>query len=264
MRICLLLDEPTVSRWQADALAHLLQAEDVTVTNIVYDGTDHSRTPRETIQRAIELREWAVVGSLNELLSGPIPELERVPLDAIIDREAATERTVVPTVVDGWKQRLPADPVEAAAAEADVAIRLGFGFIVGPVLTAFEHGVLSYHHGDLREYRGQPMGFWEFLDGAETAGVTVQQLTDELDAGRIAALETVDIRDPVTWEAVKRRLLSASEPLLAVAVRNVRNGTLREPEELGTVYTHPTGIDVARFAVKNARGHLLASTGRAG
>lgn len=254
MDLCLLLEEPAVPAWQARALKNLLSAEDVTVRHIIYDGTDDSRSPRETLRRALDLREWAVVGPLNEFLFAP--PTETVPIDSFLDRTAVTERTVVPTAVDGWKKRLPAEPVEAAAAESDVAIRLAFGFIVGPVLEAFEHGVLSYHHGDLREYRGQPMGFWEFLHGVETAGVTVQQLTDDLDAGRIAALRTVDIGDAPTWEAVKRRLFAASEPMLTEAVRALREGTLRDPETLGTIRSHPKGAAVARFAVKNATGHL--------
>lgn len=262
LRVCLLLDGPMLPRWQADALSRLLAERDVVVTTVVYDDSD-ARTVGEALGAAIELREWAVVGTLNELLFGTARG-EYVPLESVLDLDSVTERSVVPAAVDGWKQRLPAEPVEAAAAESDVAIRFGFGFITGPVLTAFDHGVLSYHHGDLRTYRGQPMGFWEFVHGEETAGVTVQQLTDELDAGRVAALRTVDIADARTWKAVKRRLLAASEPLLAEAVRNLQHGRLRDPEELGSIYTHPTGIDVVRFAVKNAMGHVRESVRRDG
>lgn len=259
MDVCLLLDEPALPRWQADALAALLEDCDATVTTVVYDETNRTRTYRETVRRALELREWAVVGAVEEVLSRPDSWTEPVALEDVVSRDPVTELSTTPTTVDGWKQRIPERPVERAAAEADVAVRLGFGFIVGPVLSAFEHGVLSYHHGDLREYRGKPMGFWEFLHGNETAGITVQQLTDELDAGRIAALETVPIDDLQTWQSVRRRLYARSDDVLARAVRNVQRGDLREPSELGEVYTHPSGLSVLKYVLKNTRGRARSA-----
>lgn len=255
-KLCLLLGGRTVPEWQAAALSHLLEHTDATVTAVGYNAADDDRTLRERLERAAELREWAVVGALNERLRTREVSGERVPVTDVCDLDGVTERRIEPTVVDGWKQRLPAEPVAALAADSTVCLRLGFGFIVGPVLSAFDHGVLSYHHGDLRAYRGQPMGFWEFLEGAETAGVTVQQLTDELDAGNVAALKTVPIEDCRTWGAVKRRLFAASADMLPEAVRAVRADDVWAPDTLGALYTHPTGLDVARFALKNALGHV--------
>jgi len=254
--LCLLLPGPTVPEWQASALAHLLEHTEATVTAVGYNGLDTSRSPTETLRRVAELREWAVVSAIDEWVRADDVSGQRVPISTVCDITAVTTRTIEPTVVDGWKQRLPAEPVEALAAEATLCIRFGFGFIVGPVLSAFEHGVLSYHHGDLREYRGQPMGFWEFVEGAETAGVTVQQLTDELDAGRVAARTTVPIADCRTWGAVKRRLYDASTDMLPEAVRAVRTGESHPPERLGDVYTLPRGKPVATFALKSVYGHL--------
>ena len=259
--LCLLLNGPTVPAWQADALDHLLSNTDTTVTAVGYNGGDTTRRVTETLRRAVELREWAVVSSLNRLIRTDSSTDERVPLMDLCDLSDVTERTIEPTPVDGWKQRLPAEPVEALASEATVCVRLGFGFIIGPVLTAFEHGVLSYHHGDLRRYRGQPMGFWEFIEGAETAGVTVQQLTDELDAGRVAALKSVSIGDCRTWEAVRRQLFAASADMLTEAVRTAIDGDTWTPETLGTLRSLPKGVPVARFAVKNTLGHLRERVG---
>lgn len=254
--VCLLLNEPTVPEWQATALTHLLEHTEATVSAIGYNGLDTDRSPTERLRRAAQLREWAVVSAINERLRTDEVYGSRVPVTELFDTDSVTTRTIEPTVVDGWKQRLPAEPVEALAEEATLCIRLGFGFIVGPVLTAFEHGVLSYHHGDLREYRGQPMGFWEFVEGAERAGVTVQLLTDELDAGRVAALKSVPITDCRTWAAVKRRLFAVSEDMLTDAVRTVLAGETWEPETLGDLYTLPKGRAVARFAAKNLVGHV--------
>ena len=259
MRVCLLLDEPTVTRYAADTLAALFAEPGVELTTVVYNEHEESRSARETFERAVELREWTPVAVLTKLLGRPVPQTEPVRVDSVVDLDSARTFHVQPTIVDGWKQRIPEETVEAVAQHADVSIRYGFGFLVGPILSELEHGVLSFHHGDLREYRGMPMGFWEFVHGDDTAGITVQQLTEKLDGGRIAALKTVPIDDLHTWGAVRRRLFDESEDMLVTAVENLREGEVREPESLGDLYTLPRGAPVAKFAAKNATGYLRES-----
>lgn len=259
MRVCLLLEDEDVPQWQADALSTLFSDANVELTTVVYNERDWDRSLREAVERGVELREWTPVALLTKLLGRPVPQTETVAVESAVDVGAAKALHVEPAVVDGWKLRIPEETVETVAAHADVAIRFGFGFLVGPILSELEHGVLSYHHGDLREYRGQPMGFWEFVHGEDTAGITVQQLTEQLDAGRIAAVRTVPIHDLHTWGAVRRRLFDASDRMLVEAVETLRDGTLREPESLGDCYTLPRGSAVAKYAVKNATGYLRES-----
>lgn len=131
--------------------------------------------------------------------------------------------------------------------EADVAVQFGFGILKGDALTAPEHGVLSYHHGDLTAYRGRPPGFYEFLHRKSTEGVTVQQLTESLDAGAIAASTTVDIEDAISWREVKSRLFAASPELLSRAVDNLIEGSIRTPESLGDLYTTPSNTQTLAY-----------------
>lgn len=256
MRICLLLSGSTLPGWQADALAHLIEHADAEITTVVYSEYENGRTMWETLKRGLELREWSVATAINRAVRRVEPRSDRVRIDSVIDRTSVRELSVDPNIVEGWKQEIPADVVDDISDDADVAIRFGFGFLVGPILSELEYGVLSYHHGDLREYRGQPMGFWEFVHDRETAGITVQQLTEKLDAGRIAALKTVEIGDLHTWESIRTRLFDESEDVLVAAVQNLQSGDLREADELGDVYTVPTGVPVLKFALKNTRGHV--------
>ncbi|WP_313694892.1 formyltransferase family protein [Halorarum halobium] len=256
MRVCLLLPGETVSRWEARALARLLAEADVELTAVVYDEGDDGRSARETLERAIELREWTAIAVLTWLFGRPVPQTDPVRVDAVVDIDDARTFRVEPTVVDGWKREIPAETVERLAPRADVAVRFGFGFLVGPILSELQHGVLSYHHGDLREYRGQPMGFWEFLHGERTAGITVQQLSERLDAGGVAAMKTVPIGDLHTWGAVRCRLFEESDDVLVAAVESLRAGEVREPETLGDLYTLPRGLPVAKYALKNGVGYV--------
>lgn len=255
-KVCVLAAEATLQKWQAAALQHLLEHADVDVTTVVYNEYENTRTRWETVKRGIELREWTAATLFNQQIRYPIPQTNRVPIDSVLDIDTARELSVMPTFVDGWKQKIPAETVETIAEDADVGIRFGFGFLVGPILSELEYGVLSYHHGDLREYRGQPMGFWEFVNDEDVAGITVQQLSTELDAGQIAAIKSVPIDDLYTWEAIKQRLFAESDDMLTTAVQTVRNGREWEPESLGERYTLPRGYPVLEFTVKNTTGRL--------
>jgi len=259
LRACVLLDGETIPSWQASALRRLLADEPVEVTLAVVNADTSQRSLRETVRRGIELREWGAIGAMlaaRRRLRGPLPSQERIPIGDVDALRTAPRRRCEPISVDGWKQRLPEDVVDEIAASADVVVRFGFGVLVGRALTATEHGVLSYHHGDLREYRGMPMGFWEYVHGRDTAGVTLQRLNETLDGGEIVASERVDIDDADRWGDVKTRLFEASEPMLARGVRNLRNESWEPttPDELGDLYTTPKGKPVLTYLARTARG----------
>ena len=60
----------------------------------------------------------------------------------------------------------------------------GFGRLIKK--STFEHSQawsLSFHHGDMRKYRGQPAGFWELFNNEKEMMITVQILSEKLDAG---------------------------------------------------------------------------------
>ncbi len=67
----------------------------------------------------------------------------------------------------------------------DVIIRFGFRILRGKILTTAKYGIWSLHHADYRVNRGGPPGFWEVVNREPTTGITLQVLTEELDAGKI-------------------------------------------------------------------------------
>ncbi|WP_418286667.1 hypothetical protein [Halorubrum sp. DTA46] len=112
-----------------------------------------------------------------------------------------------------------------------------------------EDGVLSYHHGDPREYRGGPAGFWEYMHGADTAGTIVQTLTDELDAGIVQSYRDVDLSGCETWGDIRRELYTGSVEQLAEAVERVRDEA-NEPtviEDLGPMYHPPDARELLAY-----------------
>ena len=127
--------------------------------------------------------------------------------------------------------------------EPDLIFRSGFGIIKEPVLSLAPRGVLSYHHGDIRRYRGQPVAFWELYLGEREMGVTLQLLAEELDAGAVVAERTVPVHRSDTWRRLERRAYETGVEMLreaCVAISRDMVEPLTVPKsELGELYTLP-------------------------
>jgi methionyl-tRNA formyltransferase len=203
-RVALLQGRPDLWWFQADALARLEAETDASVDLVVRTDLPEGRTPPADATR----------------FDAPV-----VPADLV--------------AVDDTRVAFP-DHALARIGECDLAVHVGVGVLAGDVLSAPTHGVLSYHHGDLRRYRGVITHFWNYLDRVETGGVTVQRLTPDLDAGEIIAETSVRLDDAVTWSEVESRKHRAGVPLLAEAVRNIEAPDVRpvrlDQDELGQMY----------------------------
>lgn len=241
----LLVGRPDLPEYFLDAVARMVEA-DVEVELILLAGD----TPEDD-------------GSFGSWLKDRLfPSPERRDLGAEPALANATVRETEPKPAEsGPGVELPDMDVDRLA-EVDVAVHNGIGILRGPVLDAPAAGVLGYHHGDLRAYRGSYYGFWEYMDGAEHGGVTVQRLGSELDAGEVIAFEPVEIADARAFAEVRQRLWDASVPLLARAVENLRDESF-EPDhvpesELGPVY-YRSDLDRAaklRFLLRELRARL--------
>jgi len=265
----LLVNSPTLPRWQRDALQRMVTETDAEITQVVLrdsdsrqDGlTDFVRNARD---RFGEYPLWSLVGIARTVTPDP-PYKRQVPITTITGVASAEWIHCRPAPADGIGHELPTDVVERIAAEADVAVRFGFGILKGDVLGAPTHGVLSYHFGDIRRYRGRPGGFWEFLADEDRVGVTVQQLSETLDGGRIVVLQHVDIADTDTWQCVRKRCVGVARGLLAESVDRLTDPafTPTDPAETGKLQTLPQGGAVVAYLLKNNRKRLrqLARTG---
>lgn len=244
-----------VPAWQARTVEQLLARTDAEVTHVVVNGESSEQGFGHYLQRVRKKPLWAPVGAAH-MLAGPPEHLRARPLSSI---EGFGQPEIIecePEPAEDFGNVIPEEGVEALA-ETDIGVRFGFGIVKGDALTAPEHGVLSFHHGDLRKYRGQPCGFWEFLHGESTAGVTLQRITETLDGGEIVAYEPVDISDAYTWGEIRRRLFATSEKMLAKGVENVARGIEpQSPDELGDLYHMPEGGDVVKYVLKEGVGRV--------
>jgi folate-dependent phosphoribosylglycinamide formyltransferase PurN len=131
---------------------------------------------------------------------------------------------------------------QVSALGPDVLLLLGgFGIVKPPLLNLAPQGVLSYHHGDMRKYRGQPPAFWELYKGDDRVGVTVQRLSAELDRGEPIVERTFALRESDTLGSIRRRIFADSTDMMLEAVQRLEDPSFRaeEIECFGHVYTLP-------------------------
>ena len=124
---------------------------------------------------------------------------------------------------------------------ADCVYLNGFGIIREPLLSLCRFGVISYHHGDLRYYRGGPPAFWELYHGAKEIGVTLQILSPQLDAGKVVLMRHFSITKGKGWGYHKHLIYKGSVSMVVEGLRGLAQGSLSPqlPSELGKVYTLP-------------------------
>lgn len=181
--------------------------------------------------------------------------IDRTPIDAIDVLDGTTRVSCSPVHRDDYGVELPDRVVGEYCVDLDVLVRFGFGIVRGAVLDAPRFGVLSYHHGDVRRYRGRPAVFWEFMNDEPQVGVTLQRLTDDLDGGGIVALRTFVRREHDTYADIFTRVYEGSTDLLAEATESIRRWEFDPelPDELGELYTMPGWRTTTRFLLKSAK-----------
>ena len=197
LRIGLLLDSMTVSRWLAEVIGHISQSDFAEIALIVLNNEEQpaaAAEPPRSLPRRIprvlsdSARRSKLLFSLYQKMDSrrvPASDDPSAPVDCT-ERLRNIESVLVTPMRKGFVHRFPPEAIEQIrAANIDVLLRFGFNILRGDVLTAAKYGVWSYHHGDNDDYRGGPPHFWEVYEGNPISGVILQVLTEQLDAGRV-------------------------------------------------------------------------------
>jgi hypothetical protein len=239
----ILLNTESVTEWQRRALVALFESDKVdarpTVLIINAEQTETTTTIRTHLSEFSLWKILRITHLLKYIFSGRPWHNKRVDITQI-EQFGDVERVYCePQPAEGLGSTLPGKAVDSLA-DTDIVVRFGFGIVKDDALTAPTYGMLSYHHGDLRKYRGRPAGFHEFRNGEKTAGVTVQKLNESLDGGDIAAFTEVPIHDVISWSEALSRLYEASDGLLPEAVAKCVSDTLETNPSRGDLYRMPT------------------------
>src|SRR5699024_7471611 len=120
----------------------------------------------------------------------------------------------------GW-QRVPADVAEQLQ-DHDVVVKFGMNLLKHPEGLPVSHGVAAWHHALCVAHRGRSHGFHGLASGDATMGVTVQQLSNTPDIGRVLA-EAYSRVVPTSYRATLNNAYETSVPLLAKAIGALKN-----------------------------------------
>lgn len=251
-----MLVDGVLRRWQIEALERMVNEGSRIETVFVNEGGRSSLW--YNLRKAPAYLLIAGTRELSIRLFRSYPYLRPIPLTDIEVLEQANRVYCEPVRRSEFGQELPNSVVAEHCVDLDFLVRFGFGIIRGNVLDAPEYGVFSYHHGDLREYRGRPAGFWEFMQDADTIGVTLQQLTDKLDGGNVIQIEEFEIGDGDTYQDVLRTACLGSVNLLSEAVASIHADEFSptKPSKMGELYTAPGWHTTLRYGWKNSRRRL--------
>ncbi|ARS90450.1 formyltransferase family protein [Natrarchaeobaculum aegyptiacum] len=281
-----ILAEPWLYEWQVRALETLRDDPHVDLAIVVrndgtreYQAESWNRKSRITLD---DVREFLAL--LETEKAWTLVLAERAVARILGDEQTLWHRHSVENVeclrdvdivgctphTDGSWNELPAPAVDLLAERCDVVVRFGFGLVRGDVLTAPEHGVISFHPADIRRYRGMgPPAI--FHDGRGRAGTTLQRLNESIDGGEIVAFEEVSLEGCYTLWDVFDRLATLQIDLLGEGLANLRDPTF-EPtavpeEQLGAFYYRDQRRQpafAARVLAKNLSGRLRRRLERGG
>jgi hypothetical protein len=244
-----------MAEWKLQAIEQTIESVDAKLTLVIIDDSESKKTTDHML-RILYGDLWTKYNKISWKLNPP--ELRRGKPVAEHELFADVQHHYCkPIPADGIGNEFPEDAIKRAEKNCDVLFRTGFGIIQGSILNATEYGVLSYHSGDIRKYRGKPPGFWEYMNNEPVCGITLQRLTEKLDGGEIASFKEIDIDRLSTWKNVRYQLNLEAIEMLSTTIREIQNGefTPESVDSLGDLYTTPDNLTTAKFLLKNAYGY---------
>ena len=237
MKIGILIDGGTMSRWQLDALRTVVEGNSF----VVFDCTNHRAQPRRAAHGAYYALNLLAIRN-PQTRAAPIPA--DLPVSQTVRFQAEHEGT--------W-ERLPDEMLDRIAAfNLDVIVKFGMGLLRVPPRERIGCPILSYHHGDPRRFRGRPAGFYELAGSEPQVGQIVQILSNELDAGKVVAYAETKAY-PHSYRKTLVEAFQRSPLLLGTAIDNALAGRTLPFEPEGRNYRLPSNGAVGRFCASLAR-----------
>lgn len=118
-------------------------------------------------------------------------------------------------------------------------------------------GCINLHNAPLPRYRGMLPNFWQLYHGEEYSVLTIHEMTERLDKGRIILQRKTRIEPQMSLEELIKLTKNANADALMDALRMLEDGHAEytdPPAEKGSYFTFPTRREVKEF---RRRGHRV-------
>jgi hypothetical protein len=185
----LIRDIDKLDNWEYRILKHIIEHPNLELSLFIKDGRDKKRSFKTRVRNdlfTIKVFANALWKIQMKLESTIYRKKLTVNADEIIEKTKSIETIYLFPERKGFLDIFSKDDAEIVNEyNLDIILRHEFGIIRGDILHASKYGIWSYHHADNAINRGLPAGFWEIVNNEPCCGVTLQQLTPELDGGLI-------------------------------------------------------------------------------
>ncbi len=110
----------------------------------------------------------------------------------------------------------------------DLVVLAAYGQLLpGEIIDQPALGCLNIHPSLLPKYRGAAPINWALINGETTSGVTIMEMSEELDAGAIVLQEETPIGPEETCDELHDRLALQGAQLLVRAIEMIASGTAK-------------------------------------
>ena len=144
-----------------------------------------------------------------------------------------------------WQSIPTAVSDKLKAENIDVVIKFGMNLLRIDSDMSFIP-ILSFHHGNPAKYRGRPAGFYEILNSDSTVGIIVQQLSNDLDAGKVLAFAESKVVN-YSYKKTAQNFYAISEHLLVKAIDKLIQGSEVNINKNGQNYRLPNNLVTLKF-----------------
>ena len=254
MKIGILIKEfEKLSNWELRIINKIIKNKELELSLLIQDGRDgNEKSLKSKIKRLIKSKN--ILGSLlfkiQVLIESKLfKQNYTVDKEDIINKLKAIDIIYLKPVRKGFLDIFSsADAQKVKSYNLDIILRHEFSIIRGAILNSAKYGIWSFHHADNSINRGSPAGFWEILFHQPSVGVTLQQLTAELDGGLIIDKAFYNHH----WSFVKtnKLILEASVSLLFKNIRQLQIGNYSPTESMvyyNPLYKIPNTVNILRY-----------------
>lgn len=221
LRVGLLLRGFSLAGWEAEIVERIAKSDFAEICLYVVDARNAQTAGRRRLPAIDRTALFRLCGRLERKLFA-----RKLRFAADAHRDVSELLNGIPAIgitpaergfTDIFSDR---DTAAVVAHRPDLLLRFGFRIIAGAILTSCPAGIWSFHHGDNRVNRGGPSGFWEVMNGERTSGITLQILSDALDAGRVVRRDILKT-EPILYTRNLDQLLAASPDMMLTELRRL-------------------------------------------
>ncbi|HEU5360058.1 MAG TPA: methionyl-tRNA formyltransferase [Candidatus Deferrimicrobiaceae bacterium] len=137
------------------------------------------------------------------------------------------------------KARHPESVARIAALHPDLIVVVAYGQILPPsILDIPRYGCINVHASILPRYRGAAPINWAIARGETETGVTIMKMDAGMDTGPMLHVRRMPIGEDDTAETMFPKLSALGAEALTEALGKLRDGTLAETPQDGTLATY--------------------------